>query len=182
LGRAQMALSEGRYPEARIESQQALDWGGKQSKEIAIQAKYTLGLVHGLSGEPQAGKQFCEEAIGLAGDNTNPRLLSHALLALAEVGLSLRDPAGAVKNALQAGERFARWGQQETEWRAWAVAARASKVSGDDRAASDYAARASAALSSLQHKWDAETYKSYSARPDIRSSRQQLDRVLGHTN
>src|SRR5262249_22723659 len=158
---------------ARLESQQALESGAKQSREITIQAKYTLGLVQARSGEAQAGNRLCEEAIALAMGRTNPRLLSHALLSLAEARLGLRDAPGALKHALQAEERFARWGQQESEWRAWLVAARASKMARDDRAAHEYAGRASAALSTLRPKWDTETYKSYSARPDISAASRQ---------
>jgi hypothetical protein len=79
--------------------------------------------------------RLCKEAINLAGDKTNPRILSHALLASAEVALNVPDAATALKNALQAQERFARWGQQESLWRAWLAAARASKLTSNAPAA-----------------------------------------------
>jgi len=177
LGKAQMALSQARYTEARVEDQEALVSGGSQSKEIAIQAKYTLGLIQTRSGNPLTGNRSCEEAITLAA-GMNPRLLSYALLSLAEVRLSLRDAPGALKNSLEAGERFAQWGQQEAEWRAWLVAARANKAVGDDSAANDHATRANAALSRLHQKWNAESYEGYSSRPDIRACRQELDGMM----
>jgi serine/threonine protein kinase/uncharacterized protein HemY len=179
LCNAQMALSKRNLSEAGAQARKALTVADKQFKEISIQASYTLGMVEGLSGHAQEGTRFCKEAISLAGDRTNPRLLSQAILALAEVMLVLRHASGALNNALQAQERFARWGQQESQWRAWLAAARAAEQTGDDRAVRDYTTRAVDLLSGLQHKWDAETYKSYIARPDIVAAREQLDRLRG---
>ncbi|HJQ71501.1 MAG TPA: tetratricopeptide repeat protein [Blastocatellia bacterium] len=175
---AQIALSERKFAEARKKGQQALELSATQFKDVAIQAKYCVGLAEALSGAARPAIQACQEAVAVAREIKSPRLVSSALLALAEVMLEANDAAGALRAALEAQEMFARAGRQDSEWRALLVAARASQAAGNAPQASDYAARADGLLSTLQQSWDAEAFGGYARRPDIESYRNQLGQLL----
>jgi hypothetical protein len=79
---------------------------------------------------------------------------------------------------LEVVDSFARSGQQASEWRAWLIAARASRNLHDAEHARAYAEKASAALSTLEQKWGADVYNSYLARPDVEYYRKQLNEEL----
>jgi serine/threonine protein kinase/Tfp pilus assembly protein PilF len=171
---AQIALSERRFPEARAKSLQGLELAGTQYEGFAIPAKYTLGLAQAFSGAASEGKKSCEEAVEMAKSAGDAGLLSRAWLALAEVLLENKDAQGALTYALQAQENFNRAGQLESEWRAWAVASRASLLKKDERAASDQLAQSNNVLSQLRQKWGEEVFEKYLTRPDIQFSHKQL--------
>jgi serine/threonine protein kinase/tetratricopeptide (TPR) repeat protein len=181
LTNSQMALSKQRFPEARAEGQKALDLGGKEAKDVALQAKQTIGMAQALSGAPQPGRRLCEEAVATAKEVNSPRLLSTALLALAEVLLLGNDATGALATSRQAQGMFAPPGQQDSEWRAWLTAARASELAGNKSAAQEYASRADGLCQGLQQKWGAESYNTYSRRPDIQNYRKQLAQILSRS-
>jgi hypothetical protein len=84
------------------------------------------------------------------------------------------DAQGALTNALSAQESFHRGGQLESEWRAWAIASRASHLKGDKRAAADQLAQAKDIFSQLRQKWGEEVFTSYLSRPDIQFSHKPL--------
>lgn len=171
---AQMALSERRFPEAIAQSQQALTLAGTQIKRAGVEAKYTLGLAQALSGAKHEARQTCEAAVEMAEKESDPRLLSKALLALAEAMLESGDVQGALATAQRAQEHFARAGQQESEWRAWLIEGRASQRMKNTEATHEYFSHAINLLSTLQQKWGEEGYNGYLARPDIQSYRKQL--------
>ena len=114
----------------------------------------------------------------MAREIKNPRLVSSALLSLAEVMLEANDAKGALRAALEAQEIFARAGRQDSEWRALLVAARASQIAGNGPQAAAYATRADSLLLALQQKWDAKVFDGYTKRPDIQSYRNQLAQLL----
>ena len=114
-----------------------------------------------------------------AGD---PWLLSRARLALSAALLEDNDAPDALTNALQAQESFARAGQQDSEWRAWLLAARASRRTGDELKAREYAAHAADSLANLQQKWGDDNYNSYLARPDVQFFRKQLTGEFAMSN
>jgi serine/threonine protein kinase/lipopolysaccharide biosynthesis regulator YciM len=178
LTNSQMALSQGRFVEAKAEGEQALDVGGKEAKDLALQAKQTIALAQAHSGAPQPARRLCEEAVATAKEVNSPRLLSSALLALAEVSLLGNDAPGALATSRQAQAMFAPPGQQDSEWRAWLIAARASQLAGNQSAAQEYASRANDICQGLQQKWGAEAYGDYSRRPDIQNYRKQLAQIL----
>jgi eukaryotic-like serine/threonine-protein kinase len=178
LANSQMALSERRFAEAKARGQQALDQAGTQYPDVALQAKYCIGLAHAFSGAPQPARKLCEEAVASAKQLNSPRALSSALLALAEVSLLGNDAPAALSTALQAQAMFARSGEQDSEWRAWLMAARASQLAGDKSATQDYASRADGLCAGLQQKWGMEAYDGYLRRPDIQNYRKQLAVIL----
>ena len=171
LREAQLALSQRRFPEAKARAQASLASSSTQFEVTTIEAKFTLGVTQALSGSAPEGRKLCEEAVEQARRASDEALLSKSLLALAEVTLESGDAAVALRNALQAQERFARASQPESEWRAWLVAARAER---DEATRRSYTARASEILSSLEQKWGTDAFNSYMTRPDVQISRQQL--------
>jgi hypothetical protein len=72
----------------------------------------------------------------------------------------------------------AQTGQQDSEWRALLIAARASDLAGNKSAAREYAARAEQTANALQQKWGADAYQNYRKRPDIQMYQKQLSDVL----
>jgi hypothetical protein len=175
---AQMALSERHFPEARLKSQQAIELAGTQHQGIAIEAKYTLCLAQALSGDARSGVKSCEESVEMAKGAGDAGLLSRAMLALAESSLEAGDAQASLTNALQVQQSFNRAGQLESEWRAWMIAARASRLKRDERAASEQMAEAVNVLSQLRQKWGDEAFNGYLSRPDIQFSRKQLGEAV----
>jgi ATP/maltotriose-dependent transcriptional regulator MalT len=175
---AQVALSELRFGEAISKARPAIDLAGTQNKEIAILARLTLGLAMALSGDTRAGRRLCDDAVTLGKAESNPRLLSNALLILARVMLESREAQAALSTALESSERFEREGQQDSGWQASLVAARASQLMGDKDAAHKYASKASTLLAELRRKWGEESFNRYINRPDVQNCRRQIDRLL----
>jgi len=182
LTSARMFLSERRFPEAKARAQQSLALALAHFKETAIEARHTLGLAHALSGAHREGLRLCEEALDEATRLGSPLPLSKARLALAEKMLESGDARGALATVSQAQKRFAEAGQRDSEWRAWLIAARASRQLGDATKAHQHASRAADVLSELQRNWGTETFTNYSARPDVQFGRRQLDALLASTN
>jgi serine/threonine protein kinase/Tfp pilus assembly protein PilF len=178
MSKSRLELSLLDFRASKVSSRKALNLAGTKLMGIAVQAKYTLGLALARSGEPRAGKFLCEDAITIATATRDPRLLSSALLARAEALLENGEPQDALEIALQAQASFARFGQQDSEWCAWLIAARAMQRSDEAMARREYVSRAETVLSNLTQKWGADAYQSYLARPDIQRSRKQLDQLL----
>jgi serine/threonine protein kinase/tetratricopeptide (TPR) repeat protein len=173
-----LELSLLNFPESKISSQQALDLAGTQHKDIAIQAKYLLGLAQARSGAPRAGQLLCKEAVEIANGAGDPQLLSSAWLAWAEAILENGEAQRALETALRAQASFTRFGQQESEWRAWLIAARASVRLREAAKAHEYSSHASDGLSHLKQKWGPEAYNGYITRKDIQHALGQLGQVV----
>ena len=178
LREAEILLSERRFPEARMKSQEVLNLAGSQYESLVVEAKLTLGLAQAFSGAASEGKKACEEAVEMARRAGDAALLSKSLLALAEVLVESNDAAGALSHALKVQEDFHRAGQLESEGRAWLVAARASRLKKDERAVATQLAQANSIFSQLQQKWGAEVFGKYLTRPDIQFSHKQLGDAL----
>jgi len=175
---AELELSEGHYPEAKEKSAQVYALVGTQDKGAALESKRINGLALTRSGAKAEGQASCREAVDLATQLGDPYFLSKSLLALSEAMLEQGDTQGALTNALRAQESFERFGQQESEWRAWLIAALASKRAKDEEKAHQYASRASDLLSGLEQKWGTDKYSSYITRRDVQTARKQITDVL----
>lgn len=176
--RAEMALSERNYSEAKKDAQLALDVSASQFPAATLQAKYCMGRAEAFSGAPQVGRKSCEEAVLMAKKINSPQLISGALLALAEVLLIANDSKGALESALEAQKILARSGQNDSEWRALLIAARATDLAGNKSAARDYASQADSLCAGLEQKWGKEAYEGYLRRPDIQNYRNQVAQIL----
>jgi tetratricopeptide (TPR) repeat protein/tRNA A-37 threonylcarbamoyl transferase component Bud32 len=164
---AALALSQKKFPEASSKALKALELAGSEFKLNAVRAGATLGLAQARSGQAQAGRKRCDDAVTLARTMRDPRPLSDALLALAEAALAAGDAQTAFNSAAEALQRFAAAKQFESEWWALAIQARASEKLGDKDNARQLASMAEAKLSSLEQKWGSDNYKSYLTRPDV---------------
>ena len=170
---AQQALSQQRFPEAKAKAAKALELASEY-KGVAIEAKYTLCLAQALSGSAAAGRVNCEDAAKMALGAGDVSLLSRTLLALAEAALAAGDAQTALDKAMEAQAAFAKGGQQESEWRAWVLAALANQRLGQVDKAREQLAQAKAVLSQLQQKWSEEAQKQYLTRPDLQVYYKQL--------
>ncbi|HEU4768578.1 MAG TPA: tetratricopeptide repeat protein [Pyrinomonadaceae bacterium] len=181
LIRARMALSESRYSEAVAESRKASALG-TQDKDFSVQVSFTHGLAEINSGTSRAGIVKCQNAFDIATRAGDPRLIASAQLALAEAMLAGGDAVNALTPALQAQQTFARLGSRHSEWRAWLIAAQASRRQNDQAKVDEYAARAEGLLTALEKSLGTNEYSSYLSRPDIRRYRKQLDEILPGAN
>jgi len=180
LIKARIALSQRQYGEAKKEGQIALDLSEK-FPDVALQAKYTVGLASAFSGAAQQGQTLCEDALAMAQKAKSRALITSAQLALAEVMFQNKNAATALQTVLDAQKIFGQSGQKDSEWRALLIAARASDSAGDKSSAHDYASRADAAARTLQQTWGDEAYRGYLRRPDIQMYEQQLTQLLQYT-
>jgi serine/threonine protein kinase/Tfp pilus assembly protein PilF len=146
--------------------------------EQAAEAKFALGLALVLSGAKKEGVRLCNEAVEKASHSNYTRLYPDALMALAQALLESGDAQRARDEALRAQESFARAGHQESNWRAWLLAARACQRAGDGSKVREYASRADASLSNLKKTWRLEAANGYIKRPDIQESLKHLRQLM----
>nr|MBA3319965.1 tetratricopeptide repeat protein [Pyrinomonadaceae bacterium] len=173
MARAELALSRRLFAEAKTLAERILaDTGGSsQSPATKIRAQEIscLAQISSSAGAARAeGLGRCEEAVKLAEQSGSDGLVPGARLVLAQALLAGGDGAGAFAAALAAGESFSRLGHPASEWRAWLVASRASRLAGDSARAEAFGARAATAQSRLRQQWATGDYDSYLTRPDVR--------------
>ena len=175
---ALLELSSGHLRESESKSRQALDLASTKYPDVIVLAKQILGLSRVRSGATRVGTRLCEQAVEFAKSTGDSKLLSGALLALAEAALDDGEAARALEAALQAQESFAHLGKPDSEWRAWLIAAEASERLHRQTAAREYGSYAVNRLSDLEKKWGTEVYRRYQQRSDITEFRKQLDHLL----
>jgi serine/threonine protein kinase/Tfp pilus assembly protein PilF len=178
LAAAEIALSQERFPDARDKVEKVLATAGEKFPEISLNGRLVLGLAQAYGGAATTGRAKCLEALDLAKQLNDPWESANAQLAVAETMLLSGDSQGAVTNAMQAREVFARLGQQASEWRALALAAIASAKLGDKNKAQEYALRANESASGLEQRWGKENWNTFLGRPDVQRFRKQLERVV----
>jgi tetratricopeptide (TPR) repeat protein len=175
---AALASTQRKFPEASTKAQRSMDLAASEFKVSAIRARWTLGQALAFSGQAAAGRKRCEEAVQLARNMRNPRWLSEALLALAEVVLAGGDAQSAMASAVEAESYVGPAKQRESGWRAYALQARASDKLGEKGRARELATKAESVLSGLEQMWGSDNYKSYLARPDIIELRRQVAALI----
>ena len=172
-----MALSQRQYADALAKSRRAIELDDSPVKHTAIEARSVLGLAQVFTGARVEGKKSCLEAVEMASHASDPKLLSGALLALAEALLENGDMEGSLINALRAQNAFAVTGQQESEWRVWLIAGLAGHRLNNADGARDRLSNASNALNGLEKRWGTDHFNTYLARPDVQFYRKQLDKT-----
>ncbi|HEX9628497.1 MAG TPA: protein kinase [Pyrinomonadaceae bacterium] len=181
LIKAEIALSQDHFPEAKAAAAKALEKAGDEFPNLATNAKLLLGLAQSYGGAPAAGKAVASQAFEAARQLAEPAQLAEAHLTLAETMLVSGDSRAAVAHAQEAADVLLRLGREESAWRSLAIAGQASQNLGDKTKAREYALKARDSLSKLEQRWNAESYKSYLNRPDIQRLRKQLDQLTGST-
>ena len=106
-------------------------------------------------------------AVKMATSQGDVNLQSQAMLAQAEVALRSKNAELAAGLAQQAQQRFASSTQLESEWRAWLIAAQASRQLGDQTKAAEQVSQAKSVWTKLEQQWGSEAFKAYLNRPDI---------------
>ena len=176
IAEAEMELSRQHFQEAAVKSRRSLatfkDWGGK-ADDLLSEINSSLGLAEALSGSRAHGRALCDEAVRLASVRNDPATLAFANLALAMALLEAGDAAGARDAALRAQEGFAHMRRADFEWRALAMAGKASRRVADENAARDYLSRAATSLSLFEQSLGAEA-AGYLSRPDVQRLRGDL--------
>jgi tetratricopeptide (TPR) repeat protein/predicted Ser/Thr protein kinase len=167
LYRAQLRLSQRKFPEAITLSNEAMTAAGTQIPEIAIEARSVLGLAKAKSGNGPEGLKLCNEAVEMAFATGDFLIQSRALLNKAEAALLTNDAQTALNLATEAQARFAGGEIYESEWRAWLVVSRASEKLGDKNKAQEQFENAMNIRSKLEQRWGTEAFNKYSLRPDI---------------
>jgi tetratricopeptide (TPR) repeat protein len=178
LEMAKAALSQRNFAEAKAKSNSALVLAiASQFKGSIIEGKRILGVATALNGKTRDGIVLCNEALELAGHLKDPWVFSKAQLALAEALLETGDAENSLANATAAQESFSRTQQQDSEWHALLIAARASQRKGDAAKAREFANRSAELLAGLEQRWGADAYRNYLARPDVIFYRRQLQQL-----
>jgi len=166
LNRAEMSLTQEDWQQAITSSNEAIKTGDPKSN-VTVQAQYVLALAKANTGAQNDARKLCDESIKATSNAGDFGLHSRALLACAEVALKGKDAQNALTLATQAQERFARGHQLESEWRAWAIASRASKDLGDSNKAQEQLKNGEAARAGFEQMLGSEAFKQYTSRPDI---------------
>jgi tetratricopeptide (TPR) repeat protein len=167
LYRAQLKLSQRKFPEAIALTNEAITTAGTQIPEVAIEARSVLGLAKARSGNAREGLKLCNEAVEMASASGDFLLRYRALLNKAETALLINDAQTALNLATEAQGKFAQGQLYESEWRAWLIASRASEKLGDKSRAQEQFGNAMNVRSKLEQQWGADLFKQYNARPDI---------------
>jgi len=166
LDRAETSLSWGDWPQAISYGNEAIKTGDPKSN-VTVQAQYVMALAKANTGAQAEARKLCDESLKATSNAGDFGLHSHALLACAEVALKGKDAQTGLALATQAQERFARGSQLESEWRAWAIASRASQELGRSDDAREQMKNAETTRSKLEQQWGADAFRKYAARPDI---------------
>jgi serine/threonine protein kinase/cytochrome c-type biogenesis protein CcmH/NrfG len=165
LANAQIALSEQNFTQAIKYSEQI---SSKTDPALAFESYRVIGLAQSkLNAKSSEGIQNCIKALKYATSTKDPRTINIAKLALAEAYLNMGNYSDALETALQAKDFFVTAKQQESGWRAWLMAARASQQNGDQVNTRKYASKALEILSTLQIDWGDEYFKIYLAKPNV---------------
>ena len=173
ISRAEMLLSQRRLAEAKMKCRLALP-GAASSPRTLAEVKRILGLAQILSGEGRRGRENCQASSDIALRLRDPWLISQTRLAMAEAIFAPSDAQAALAMVAAEQPNLRRWGQLESQWRAFVISVRAARSIGDQKAARQFSAQARDVFSELKRKWGATTYNDYATRPDIRTARAQL--------
>jgi tetratricopeptide (TPR) repeat protein/tRNA A-37 threonylcarbamoyl transferase component Bud32 len=173
---AEMELSRHNFPAAGAKARRAQatfnEWNG-QNDDLLSEIHSTLGLAETFGGARARGRALCEEGVRLASVRNDPATVAFANFALAQALLEAGDAEGARAAALRAQEVFTSTRRGDSEWRALAVAGKASRRAADEDAARTYLSRAQASLAQFEQSLGAEA-TGYLSRPDVQRLRGEL--------
>ncbi|MET0646583.1 MAG: protein kinase [Pyrinomonadaceae bacterium] len=173
---AEMELSRQRFPAAVAKARRALatfrDWKG-QDDDLLSEIHSSLGLAETFSGDRDRGRALCAEGVRLASVRNAPANVAFANFALAQSLLEAGDAERARDAALSAQQVFTSTRRRDFEWRALAVAGKASRRAADENEARTYLSRAQASLAQFEQSLGAEA-TGYLSRPDVQRLRGEL--------
>jgi tetratricopeptide (TPR) repeat protein len=156
--RAEMLLSQKRWPETAAIAQRVLSADARKNPLTTAALTRILGLAWLRSGKRDAGRRKCEEALGAAQALKDPSTLLDARMAVLEARLTVRDSAGAlslfhdVEPALKA--------HPESRWRALAMLAELDR---------QYLSPANEASREFAAQWGDTKFRQYLTRQDVQA-------------
>ena len=101
-----------------------------------------------------------------------------ARLALGQAALAAGNAQTALSAAAEAQQRFASAKQHESEWRAFAIEARAAEKVSQTEKARQFGSQALNIVSQLEQAFGSENYQRYLKRPDVAELRVQLATIV----
>jgi tetratricopeptide (TPR) repeat protein len=167
LLKSRIAISQGDSQAAINLTRPMLAQPAAKASALSIRASGILGLAYANSGTPRAGLPHCREAVTAAEIGKTEQLLSDARLALATTEFAAGLLSEAHEHARQAQALFDAQKRDESEWRAWLLAARVSFRLGNLPRAAEEAAQAVHCQSKLRELWGGGALDRYLTRPDI---------------
>lgn len=177
--RADIALSEGKYPEAVATCNRQLSRTSQDDTDTLAALNRVLGLALIRSGRKQEGRQRCERSFAMAVAVPDVSALLAATLAVAEARLETGDWKGVLAAIQPAEERLSKL--PDSNWQAKALEARASEALGDRDGAVRFALAAHRQLDVIEGQWGEPVFQSYHARPDLQRLWRPLQRMVPAT-
>ena len=177
LAESQIALSEGRFSEAREKAARGLTLSGGTTSHTGVEAAFLLALVQVRSGGKGVALKSMQAVVESAKQVHDEHLLSLTMLGQAEALLVNGDAKASLQFASDAQQRFARASQLESEWQAWLLIAKASAKQNDPTGARDAARRANEVLATLEQKWGPEAFQGYESRIDVKGWRKEAEEL-----
>lgn len=171
--RLRLAFNRWKFDEV-IKQEQKIRFISKTEPETLIEAQYVSGLAYILKGNKRVGLALCQEACQTAKEKKKSLQVKRQL-ALAEAMLENGRWREALDSAGEANQFFSSYKQQDSEWRANLLMARASQGVGDWKLAETQAARARTILSDLSGQWGSN----FTDKPDVQYYQKKLDELSG---
>jgi serine/threonine protein kinase len=163
--KAQIALSERNFTEVIKVTE---NFNPKTDFSLASEVHRIIGLAKtNLNPKNADGVNDCLRATQFATKTKDQRSINTTKLALAEAYLNTGNYSAALDSIFQIKDFFIIAEMNESAWRSWLIAARASKQKGDSEHAKEYASEALNSLFKLQTAWGEEHFRVYLTRPDI---------------
>ena len=167
-----IALSEGAFREAVVAAQQVIA-ATVANASTRAEAHCVAGLALARTGAGKQGKRLCEDGLSTLISLKNAAAIARSKLLIAEILVTNGEPREAQDPIREALQTIGAAHDKETEWRAWALGARAYRLAGDPGHAAEAARNASARLAELRSAWGA-AIDQYLQRPDVRILQKDL--------
>ena len=171
--RAGMALSRGLLREAEVQARKVLALTLAAPPGRAS-AKWIEGLALARAGSVRDAKRLGAESVEALSGLSNRLDLAEAQLAFAQILLVSGEAEEAQEQAQSALQGLEATNHEEAAWRALVILGQVQNRLGESSQAMDDFRKASARLAEFGRTWDASDFKSYLARPDIRTLRMSL--------
>jgi tetratricopeptide (TPR) repeat protein/predicted Ser/Thr protein kinase len=173
--KAGMALSRSHDAEAAAMARKVFE-DKATSAQTGQSARCLAGLGLARSGRAADGRRLCDPAVASLLEAGDEIAVDEARLAQAEILMAQSEDGAAVDAASQVAESARILKLAETEWRAWALRARALRRRHDAAGAQEAARQALKSLGECH--WDAASMQSYLARPDIAGLQREVQDQL----
>jgi tetratricopeptide (TPR) repeat protein len=175
--RAGMLLSQGRFAESSAIATAALRKPVGMPPLRLIEFQRLKTLAEARSGRIAAAKPDAQRLLEMAQRQDDGDYIAKAELVQAEVLTKAHSPDDARTLAEAAYRQFAANGEAESQWLSLLCEAQAAAEQGDYRSAESSAKQGLDILRKIEQDWGSPVFKSYSAREDIQSSIEEMEKL-----